>query len=342
MTQNYRHILTFWFKHNYFSDSLFRSFELSVAEDSRRIINNLGLIIKPFPGGFYLLTSDPELLGSDENNQPIQFNLNCKDPLLINYTELPSYNLRDNIIYFNNLSTNVETENKSISIHKNKYVSGSDIVQIIQNEIIIPRYDPDKNYQFRDALGNEISSAFISPTTTKPGTFLISGIDPGLVRIFSSGQEIVKFYHNPTSVWKKPICIVELFIGELHKQYQPEKKVDYSISFDNRKTTWKYFLTNEAYLNYTNLSIINKAKDQIFLPPQKQAVHHNISALVFESKTKIPLVEFTEDSFQLVDKYDPVKRSGIPVFKNLPKASSQQLFTDTTESSGNIYSHIYI
>lgn len=342
MNQTYSHILTFWIKHRYFSDGLFKSVNISFAEGSKKIINNLELIIKPFAGGFNLLASNPELLNSLNDIHPLQIYLDSKDPLYINYTELPPYSLRDNLIYFNNLSITADAENESFSLHKDKYASKNEIVLICNGNISIPDYNPEINYRFTDAKGNEIPSESVRQTSNNSGSFNISGIEQGLVRIFSASEEIQRVYYQPNAIWKKPIGIVELYTTELFKTYKASGRVDYSVCFDNRKTTWKYFFTDKNILKKSNLGIINKDKKQIFLPPQVLPVNQNLNALVFESKIKIPLFEFSDDNFQLVDQSDPKKAPGIPVLKSLPKASSKQLFTDPSKSPENVYSHIYI
>src|SRR5665648_27967 len=342
MNQSYSHILTFWFKHRYFGDELFKSVDISFAEGSQKIMNNLGLIIKPFAGGFYVLTSNPELLDSLDDINPLQIYLYSKDPLYINYTELPSYNLRDKLIWFSNLTKKADPENGSFLLHYAGYASGDDIIQISHGEINIPDFNPEKNYRFTDTSGNEIYSEYVTQSANDSGSFLISGITQGLVRIFSDNEEILKVYYYPNTIWKKPMGIVELFTGELFKQYNAIGKVEYSICFDNRKTTWKYFLVSEVYQKFRNLSIINKSKEQIFLPPQKQTLQSSSIALVFESKIKIPLSELSDENFQLVDNFDLENRSGTVILKSLAKASSEQLFSDASKTDGNVYSHIYI
>ena len=340
MTQNYDPILVFWFKHRYFKDELFRTIELSLAESTQKTFRDLDLILKPFQGGFYLLASNPELLDSPGNSIPLQFFIFTKDVQYINYTELPPYDLRTKILYFNNRASHLVKENKYL-LHPEEHVSGSEIVQVIQSEISIPEYNPNKNYRFTDASGKELSAGSVRVSTSNPGTFILSGIEAGLVRVFSSNDEILKVYCYPKSVWKKPMAILELFPDELFSQYKAKNKVEYSIYFDNRKTIWKYFFTNKKIQEKDKLGIINKDKQQVFLPPQLLPVHQNLKALVFESKNKIPLFESSDEIFQLADFTDP-KKAPLPVLKNLPKASSEQLFTDPSKSSDQVYSHIYI
>ena len=342
MKQIYSHILTFWFKHRYFSDELFKSVDISLAEGSQRTIANLELIIKPFAGGFNVLTSNPELLTASNGSIPLHIYLFSKDPQYVNYTELPSYNLNEELLYFNNLSVTSDPDSRKFLLHPAKYASKNNIVRISYGKISIPDYQPENTYRFTDATGNEIPSASVTHAPNKAGSFFISGTEQGLVRIFSANDEILNVYYYPETIWKKPLGTLELFIGELGRQYQANGKLDFAICFDNRKTTWKYFLVSQVYQKFNNLSIINKAKEQVFFPPQKQIVHQNTNALVFESKNKIPLAELSDENFQLVDQYDPVNRSGKVILKSLARATSEQLFSDGSKSGEHVYSHIFI
>lgn len=342
MRQIYSHILTFWFKHRYFSDELLKSVDITLAEGSQRTITNLEIIIKPFAGGFNMLTSNPELLNTLGDSNPLQIYLFSKDPQYVNYTELPSYNLSDKLLYFNNLSAISDTDSRNFLLHPTKYASKNDVILISHGKINIPDYQPGIPYRFSDAKGNEIPSGSVTQSPNNTGSFFISGIDQGLVHIFSGNNEILKVYYYPKPIWKKPLGTIELFIDELNNHYRANGKFDYAICFDNRKTTWKYFLVSQVYQKFNNLSIINKAKEQVFLPPQKQLILQNTNALVFESKIKIPLAELSDENFQLVDNYDPVNRSGKVILKSLTKATSEQLFSDTSKTGENVYSHIFI
>jgi hypothetical protein len=68
----------------------------------------------------------------------------------------------------------------------------------------------------------------------------------------------------------------------------------------------------------------------------------NPNVLVFESKNEIPLSEFSDENFQLVDNFDLGTHSGKIILKNLVKASPAQLYVDELQPGEKTYSHIYI
>jgi len=342
MRQTYVHLLTFQFKHRYFRNDLFKSIGISYAEGTSKLINDLGIIIKPFTGGFHLIASDPKLLIDENDAHPIQLHLFCNDPLYINYTELPTYRLADKLLYFNNLIEVFDQKSNSFQLQLSEFVGPNELVQISSGKINIPISVSNPEYRFTDASGIEISSQCIKQSAPGSNEFFLSNLSQGIIRVLADSKEVYKVYFNPKTVWKKPMAIAEIFPGQLIRHFKEKGKVDYAIIFNNRQTIWKYFLVSQVYQKFTNLSIINKGKEQVFNAPQKQHVYKNPETLVFESKIKIPLSELTDETYQLVDSFDPEHRSGKVIHKNLAKASPEQLHFDLTKSEEPAYSHIYL
>lgn len=342
MLQNYFHILTFQFNHMYFNDKLFKSVEITCDEETTKLLRNLDLIIKPFSGGFNLLTSNPELLKTTSTANPIRFYINCKDPEYINYTELPNYKISGNLLYFNNQTIGAPANNNRLLLHYGEFVGNNDIVAVCQGYITMPQYDSTKTYRFSDASGNEIADQSIMQAKPDSDVFNISHLPQGLIRYGDGSTELGRTYYNPATIWKKPLGILEIFTDSLLSQFEKNGTVAYAVNFNNRKTTWKYFLVNPIYQKFNNLSIINKVKEQAFIGPQKQQVHLIPDVLVFESKNEIPLAELSDDNFQLVENFDTGTRSGKIILKNLVKATPAQLFVDELQSGKKTYSHIYI
>ncbi len=342
MQQTYSHLLTFTFEHKYFRDELFKQIELTYADGMAKFMTNLGLIVKAFPGGWHLLATEPELLDTPTNDVPLRFLVYCKDPQYINYTELPTYSLKYNILYFNNLSTIATQRGNAFKLQKEEFIGQAEIVQISHGELSIPNFSSNQEYQFTDSLGNELPPQCIKKSANNSGGLMLSNLSQGLV-IVRAGKQIVKrIYYYPQAVWKKPFGILEIYTSTLLKHFREKGKIEYAVKFGNRQTIWKYFLVSSVYQKFNNLSIINKGKEQIFSGPEKQPILENTDALVFESKNKIPLSEISEDTYQMVENFDLTNKTGKIVLKNLPKASPVQLYRDETKSNDAVYSHIYI
>jgi len=299
------------------------------------MLRNLQVIIKPFPGGFHLLSANPELLKSENDFTPMRFRFNCTDPYFINYSDLPQFDLRNNLFYFNNLSPNLT--DAQLILHDENYVSANNIVKISLQTIQIA---PNTEAFFKDVKGNELFAAKSnhSPLAT---AYQFSEQDEGIIQVEPKTDKAFKVYYTNELFWKMPFGILEIFADDLYRHFATNGKVDYFIRFNKRSTVWKYILVDPVYRKFPNLTIINKKREQVFSGPQKQTVYENTEALVFESKEKLPISEFQNDSFQLIDAEDPTLKQGKIVVKNLPSASPDLIYTNT-EQTDIQYSHIYI
>ena len=98
------------FGHNYFRDGVFTGFEVNVSDDTLKLINNLGLIMKPFRSGFNILF-DQLFAGKTRTREDLlnenllfEFTLTLKDPLFYNYTQNLPGEASQSIYYFRNTS----------------------------------------------------------------------------------------------------------------------------------------------------------------------------------------------------------------------------------------------
>jgi len=250
MEQKYRQVAVLFFKHQYFKTKLFRSIEVSYDENTAKLATDLSIIIKPFPGGIYILSSNPDLLDTTAETVPLRLHLNCKDPYYINYTELPTYNLNDTLIYLNNLALDADANNDATKLHKEKFIGVENLVELNQGKINIPSYDPNQQYLFTDPFGREISKKYIKPSTNNPSEFIVSGMPQGAIYLTANTKVIKKIYYYPKRVWKKPMAIIDIYPSKLLEQYKESKKLEYIINFNNRETIWKYFFVSPLYQYY--------------------------------------------------------------------------------------------
>ena len=341
MQQPLNQILKIIFQHHYFSNNQFKSLQLSFDKDTERLIVNLGIMIKIFPGGLHLMASEPELLEASDELGPIRLQLNCNDSRFVNYTELPAYSISNHILYFNNMNNGAPQKNNRYFLHEKEFANQQDIVPVTHGKITIPEFNAKKKYVFTGAAGEEIAPQCIRQSRPDSGNFVLYDFPEGIVEVKEGKKAITKVYHSPNPVWKKPLGILEIFPGQLYTHLKEKGKAEYIVSFNNRQTIWKYFLVSPAYQKFDNLTIINKSKEPAFKKPVKQSVHDELEALVFESNNKIPIEEHS-NGFQLIEGYDPKLKSGKVILKHLATASPDLLYRDETNSGEAIYSHIFI
>lgn len=342
MQHAYRHILTFYFKHRYFKDGLFRTIQISMADGTAGLLKNLELILKPFSGGFHLFSGRPESLQYADESDPIRLYLYTSDPNYVNYSELPGYNLAENLLFISNLNAYPDTDPGSFRLHPEQFAGQSEIVPISHGRIRIREFDAGKTYSFHDQRGIEFPAGQIVPSGKNDGEFSVSGPGEGLICVYENKQPAGKIFYKPQAVWRKPFAIAEIYPDVLFGHSGGDIKTEYFLGFNNRQTIWKYYLMGPVYQKFKKLRIINKGALQVFDPPYTETFQETVPVWVFVSRTTIPLTEVSDETFQLFDNYDPEKRSGEPIFASMPRATPNQLFLDTSHENQHAYSHIYI
>mgnify|MGYP001828457302 CR=1 FL=1 len=333
MEQAYQYLLALEFRHKYFQDSQFKSIQVSFDEVTTRLIKNLGIILKPYPGGLHMFTSDIKLLNDATLNTPIRLYLTCNDPYYINYSKLPGYRPSDTVLYFNNLSPSQNSENIALSLHGKKHVGKIAVYKFSSGKVILDTFKEGNTYRFEDAIGNDISDSIHIKQIEEDG-FLISNQYEGNIQVIGEDEENEKVYANPKPVWKKPLAIVELYIPNLFEAFDSNKKQVYALKFETVKTKWKYYFVSPVYKNLQNPSIINSKKERVFesimdRPDDVEAYH------AFISIDEHPLLEHSEDFFSLIN-----DENSLPIIKALPRASPENLVYDDDKKT--MYSHIYL
>jgi len=340
MSQEFHLIATVLCKHPYFKDKMFRAIQFSIPQESAKLMNDLGILMKQISGGFNLYTANPNVLNTKNS---LKIYLNCSDTYYINYTDLPEHSIHKNVYFFNNLNTHESALENSFFLQNTEYVGSNDLLPLGDGLIEIPNYNPQERYTFHDASNIQIPRTYFQETELNSGKYIALDVPEGIINIKRENQLIHSIYYIPNTVWKKPFAILELFTSSLYQDFKTSKKANYIINFNNRSTIWKYFLADPHYQNLQKLSIVNKENGSFFNSNKTQILHNNTEVRVFTLKEKLPLKEYTDDYFQLVENYNPEVRHGNVIINNLPNASPEQLFQEKTQDEKIIYySHIYL
>lgn len=282
MSQNYFHIATLQFNHEYFRDKIFKHVEFYLDEDSNTITKSLGIFFKPYTGGLYVFATN--LIELSIENRAISFKVRFRSTDLdyINYTDLENYYLEDKMLYFNNLDSKFHVINNTFLLHSEDFVSKNDIKNI---------------------------------------------------------QEITK--HGLRSQNNSTLGgIIEIFVHELFRTYKTNSVANYVVNFKTRHTVWKYFIINNSNIKLEDLSINQKGKGVVFKEPTQETLANGQKALVFESNKKIPLLEYSEETYQLIDNYNSNLGPEEIIYNGLPIANPKQLKFNIANNT--YYSHMYI
>jgi len=119
------------FNHSYFADGVFNALAVNVSDAVARDMNNNGLFLKPFRGGFYLLY-DENFGGMGRTKESVlneklafQFTLILRDNLFFNYTDDVPEQLSTSVYYLGN-----QQNTAGEALHHGDFVSLKDVVAV--------------------------------------------------------------------------------------------------------------------------------------------------------------------------------------------------------------------
>lgn len=117
MEEQFTHIATITYQHNFYENKTFKELITVISSQAgHKVLQDLGLLIKPFLGGIHILSSDIEKLQLEEESF-ISFDLDCSNPTYVNYTQFPIDHFPGDIFYLDNLSTN-QLEGEGLQLRK--------------------------------------------------------------------------------------------------------------------------------------------------------------------------------------------------------------------------------
>lgn len=124
------------FKHSYFADAVFNGLGINVSNNTLNSINNLGLMFKPFNGGFYILF-DKNFANKPRTREQVlnetltlEFTLTLKDRDFYTYTANLPEQINDAIYYFRNSLTATPDATGTGRLHSEEFVSNEDVYKL--------------------------------------------------------------------------------------------------------------------------------------------------------------------------------------------------------------------
>ncbi|WP_373524359.1 hypothetical protein [Aquiflexum sp.] len=331
MQNSFSIISTFQIKHGYFAQSDPAIFQLSVSLESKKILHNLNLIIKPINNGFHLLTGDISLLKEDWN--PIHFHFSIQDPLFFNYTDLEGYFPGKSLIYLVNKEVYQLGKPEELGLNSEEFLDKKALVLVRQGNINLSGLSINEQYTLTDEREKVLQ-------ISAGGQFQNMPYEEGLYTI--SGKDLNQtFYFFPQRIFKTPDMVFTVYPADLHNQFQENGSVHFTAKFKSRLTKWRYILTDPIYKKFQNLSIIDTKKKTIPFEEKEIELNGMGSYRCFESIESIKLQDLNSGYFQLVEHPDLDPRNEKIIIKSLPRASPDFIHQEGFPN-GELYSHIFI
>lgn len=132
----------------------------------------------------------------------------------------------------------------------------------------------------------------------------------------------------------KPVCVLDIPVSQGEFKGKPKH---YTVKFDSRKTFWKYYVLGDFVDKKPYIADLNHETEFEF--GGTESLPGNRTALVFRSRSSIPLREKLDVRFQLKAQNGG---NGKVMIKRLPVASASQIATETINGKESVISEIYV
>lgn len=330
MPDNFLHIGTIQFYHEYFVKNEPYLFDMRVQNETKKDLLNLNIILKPFNAGFHILAGDIELLQNEW--KPLRFHFFIRDPLFLNYTELEGFSPQKSLIFLSNRLVFTSTDGNVIKTHEEDFVGKSHISIIHSGKLLTEDEIRDQDPKIADEAGNSIETVQIDSQNNI--------LEEGNYSISLNGNNNSR-YLFPKTFFKVPHLVFSLYPDKLFEHYQSNKLVLYQVKFKSLSTKWRYIFTDPSFEKFASLGIKDIKKDSYPFIEKDLLLNGLGTVKLFESKESIKLKDSYSGDFQLIENPDSEPKKRNIILRTLPSASPDVIYHEDS-SSKDIYSHIFI
>lgn len=276
MKLRYEQIIEVFLFHQYNENGIYDGFTIHPTDHTQILLNKLGWLFRPLPGGFYIYArvkpnaSPSELFQTHSlSSLKLTFYLSLHLPAFLNYSELPEIELGHELFYFTNLRDEQVNGNKLLGDHISNTRLGNGI-ELITNDTIIHEFNTPVNsatLTLTDIFG--VNYPFDGQKFSLPiHTDKISEYPINLRKISPyhygrynlsdnhGGEQL--FYYDPTLFGKRVFAVIELFSDTLDFTIPPTDQVPtdyqfissnqitgkgkYAVLFPSRNAKWKFVI----------------------------------------------------------------------------------------------------
>ena len=250
MQDNFLHIGTIQFYHEYFVKNEPYLFDMRVQNETKKALLNLNIILKPFNAGFHILAGDIDLLQNEWKS--LRFHFFIRDPQFLNYTDLEGYSLQKNLIFLSNRLVFTSTDGNMLKPHEQDFVGKSNISIIHSGKLLTEDEIRDQDPKIADESGNSIETVQIDSQNNI--------LEEGNYSISLNGNNNSR-YLFPKAVFKLTNLVFSLYPDKLLQHYQSNKPVLYQVKFKSLSTKWRYIFIDPSFEKFPSLGIKDIKKD---------------------------------------------------------------------------------
>ena len=353
MQTSYAPLFKLSLHHDYFPAGNCPALSIVPTPETSRLMQQLGIrmVERDFgTEGFYAdgAPAGGQLLQLDAPVQ-LSFSLRSKDPLFLNYTELPLLPYQKQTHYFTNL-----------------FASGSSETFLASGETTVPlrpatfterANQPGEDISLFDELGNELANSaneqsIIQPVGEDGAEFTVNliGYPAGRYLLREGDATLLDFVLQPNNQQVGDLGLFSVYIGDTSSNGQhilaggAVSPASYALTFSSRATTWRYHLIDNNGEGFEDFQLVDQASDAVVAasptPPETSTLPDGTKAVVLTSPAPIPLRQRAGVRFMLRMKRKGSSPGDTPLTIPLPTADANRISQNDLESD-SFYSDLY-
>lgn len=345
--KKYHKVFRIDLKHDYFADGVLRGFTIEPTPHTQQLMRQYDFRLQKHQEGITIYCGVEEggsmatVLSKSHN---LCFLLKIQDPYFINYTDLPLLGQEGKKYYFSNIGLEQEPDSAIKPLQKTSFVSEQDSLLVhplyYQHQLPLDTkqavFDLAKFGQHTRHQDQVAEWKFIpgetSPAPTPPFLQLDFTKSPlGKYELNIPGEESLVFGVMPGNVMPSTFGMIEIMP-------QAESFEQYEISFQARKTIWRYYIINKSEIDTTTIRINKGSANQVNgdaeeIPLAQPIEQNNKKLSNGDEATLLELIEgrtLKEHPSELIH-LSLIGSDSKEIKMDLPAASSQQIIPEIAE-----------
>ena len=331
-------------RHGYYQSGICPDMIVSPTASCQTLLQYYGLRFLPTVAGGKLFAKVNTVAGKDMMKSPIPeatkftFIMKLKNSAFENFTQLSLTRPKSQHYYFNNLTNNLAADSSPLLLTDTtaKTVADTDLLPFETNAFAFTETSNAANLsselQFPDS-GERFPQELNNHNNTFNFNYDLKVTPSGRAKFLVGGTERSSLYIISPMDFADVFGVVEIFYkSDLPAPYQfqlVDNSVEtkfYKISFANRSTRWRYFISSKYNPSVTGVTVAKTNGTPIGFIPQGGAP---AGQFIMASGDPVPLKEEPVAGIKLTDQADKLLIANLPNPPlNLIKQEGSDIFSD--------------
>ncbi len=227
------------------------------------------------------------------------FLIKQKNPLFINFTEIPFITMNREIVYLSNKKKNKIIEKGSLS--EGNFIEEKDVIPFLPKDIELITDNKNIDFKILNSDKEIVENHKKGESAVDTSINFIQKNPNGKYSIKIKNQETDFVLFNAKTD-SGTIGYIEIFIDKnaIKSIEKNNKPLSYSINFKPRNIFWQYYII-QKYNSLDNIQIIDEAKELNF-ELEEELMNNDKAAKIFTSIQKTILLKENTKNLKLVSK----------------------------------------